>query len=223
MAEDTNDGQGSSQDEAAGKRIEALEQRVEELTGLLEAAGKVQGGGGGEEQKPDEQNEPDEDEKAKGFLSRLMARFKASDDDDGAEQDKPSDDGKGKPETKPGKSGGEPDKDAPPPWAMALASELRELKEQQGYGAQAKRDEVLDGLHVRPEARSLVPNVNLYTDDGRAAAEKWAAENEWALTVRRPRLPEIKLEDLPEPGAYGPDKAEMQRVLASVRPEDWRV
>lgn len=214
MDEGTKDGQGSSQDEAAGKRIEALEQRVEELTGLLEAAGKGQGGGG-DGQKPDEQNDgsqPDDD--TPGWFRRLIGGKKAKADEEREPEKKPDEQGDGSRaagEQKPDK----PDADEAPPWAKAIAQKLDALEQQQGHGVAAKRSEVLDGLHVREEARELGPlaTFNPFTEEGRVAAEKWAAENSWALTVRRVSPPKVDLSAIPDDSFVSVDKSQMGEEL----------
>jgi hypothetical protein len=227
MAEGTNDEQGASQGGDLDERLKAFEaDLLGKMAELLKTKGKDEGGG--EDAKPGEKGGGSEqDDDTPGWFRRLLGRGK-KDEGGGEEQRKP--DAEQKPgeqaaesqagtEQKPGES--EPDE--APAWARAIAKKLDALEQQQSHGVAAKRSEVLDGLHVRPEARALVGDFNPFTEDGRAAAEKWAGDNEWALTVRRPKLPEIKRDDLPEPGAYGPDKDEMERTLASVRPEDWQV
>lgn len=222
MAEDTDGGQNASQNEALAAQLAAFK---EELLGDVKTLIAAQGKGDGQAEKPEkpdgESEKPGQgDDDTPGWFRRLLGGGKKAGGDDkaGGEPEK-------KPDERPAgeKKPDDNDADETPPWALAIAKKLDLLEQQQGHGLAARRAEVLDGLHVRPEARQLVPKVDWYTEEGRAAAEKWASENEWALTVRRPKLPAIKLEDLPEPGAYGPPKEEMARVLASVRPEDWRV
>lgn len=224
MDEGTNDGHGSSQDEALDQRFAAFEERVlGKMTELLGSAGKGQGDGDGDANTAVDEKQPPDDDDTPGWFRRLIGVGKKTKPDEGRKSEKEPDKAQPDSQASGAQKSDKSDADDAPSWAKELAKRFDTLEQRQGRGVSAKVSEVLDRLYVMPKARKLVPDFDPFTEDGLAEAEKWASENPEFLTVRRQNLPEIKLEDLPEPGAYGPDKAEMQRVLANVRPEDWRV
>lgn len=218
MAEGTKDDQGASQGGDLGEQLKAFKQELlGEVAELLKTKGKDEVGGEGA--KPDEKGGGSEqDDETPGWFRRLLGRGK-KDEAGGEEQGKPG------AEQKPGEQAaesqagteqkpGEPEPDEAPPWAMALAQKLDALEQQQGHGVDAKRSEVLDGLHVRSEARSLVGDFNPFTEEGRAAAEKWAAANQWALTVRRVEPIKPDMSAIPEDGFVSADREEVAQEMA---------
>lgn len=207
MAEDTKDGQGTSQNEALAKQLAAFkEELLGDVKTLIEAKGKDDDG-----QKPDDQNDgspPDDD--TPGWFRRLIGGKKAKADEEREPEKKPDKQGDGSQaagEQKPDK----PDADEAPAWAKELAKRFDRLEQQQGHGMAAKRAEVLDGLYVRGEARELGPLTTFdpFTEEGRAAAERWAAENSWALTVRKAPPPKVDLSAIPDDSFVAVDKSQM--------------
>jgi hypothetical protein len=218
MAEGTNDEQGASQGGELDDRLKAFKQELlGEMAELLKTKGNDEAGGEGA--KPDEKGGGSEqDDEPPGWFRRLLRRGK-KDEAGGEEQGKPG------AEQKPGEQGaesqsgseqkpGEPEPDEAPPWATALAQKLDALEQQQGHGVDAKRSEVLDGLHVMQKARPLVPKFNPYTEEGRAEAEKWAADNQEFLTVRRVEPIKPDMSAIPEDGFVSADREEVAQEMA---------
>lgn len=210
MSDSTDDGQGASQDEAIGKRLEALEQGLGKLTEILEAKGK------GDDDPAKEPDKPDEDDKAPGWFKRWFSGKKPDEqrsderreaEGKGGEQQKAQEQ---EPVQKP------PATDEAPAWAVALAEEVQGLRASLGNVDGAARSKALAGLGVPSERQQFVPIFDPHTDEGLAQAEAFIEANPFLSTVRKVQLPKADDKLIPKGGFHGADETQVGAQLGKL-------
>ena len=84
-----------------------------------------------------------------------------------------------------------PQTPAPDPRIAENEAKLAKMGEQLEKQRKAARDNALDSLGVLPKYRALAPDVDPFTDDGKAALERFAADHPEILRARPNRVPEF--------------------------------
>ena len=75
-----------------------------------------------------------------------------------------------------------------------LQGKSSNIESEMANNRQAMRNSVLDGLGVLGKYRQYAPEVDPFTDDGRAALEAWATENPELLSARPTPVVEVDTE-----------------------------